>query len=247
MSQPKIIWEGITPHGHYQVVDGVYDGRPARVLYSGDRQAAQSGVATDDRSELLFDYIQRFYELATAQQPKNVLVVGGGAGTLATAVLNALPEVTVDVVEPNAVLVDLGYRFFGLPALDRLHVFYTDGRTFLQQHRTRYDLIAVDAFNHTTMPGELATVEAMHAYVSHLRPNGALAMNVISGYYGSGARVLAQVGEASRAVFATTDVFLARRGYTLWLPQNYVVVARRRVSKFVPGQYLRTDWIKLPA
>src|SRR5205085_7261391 len=107
-----VVWEGNTALGRYQVIDTVYDGRPARVLYSGDAQAAQSGIATDHRPELLFDYNQRFLELAEGLNPSTVLIIGGGAGTLATALLNMKTITKIDIVEPDSMLTEFAYKYF---------------------------------------------------------------------------------------------------------------------------------------
>lgn len=231
--------------GHYQVVDTLYDGRPARVLYSGDRQAAQSGVAKDDNPDLLFDYNQRMFELITTLVPEKVLLIGGGVGTLPKALLDALPDIHVDMVEPDSGLTDLAYRYFDLPVDERLRIFNTDGRSFLREHATRYDMILVDAFMHTTIPKDLKTLEAFHAYHKHLRPKGILAMNVISGYYGPSARVLHEMYAAALAHFDTIDVFLASRGYSLWLPQNFVLTAQKQ-NDLPLRDYMRHEAVKPP-
>jgi len=226
MSQ-DILWEGDTAMGYYQVIDTLYDGRPARVLYSGDQQAAQSGIANDSNPDLLFDYNQRMFELVTSLVPEKLLLIGGAVGTLPSALLAALPDIHIDMVEPDEGLTDLAYKYFALPVDERLGIFHTDGRSFLREHATRYDMILVDAFMHTTIPRSLKTLEAFQAYDKHLRPNGILSINVISGYHGSGAHVLRHMCAAAFAVFESVDVFLASRGYSLWLPQNFVLTAQK--------------------
>lgn len=243
--QQTTIWEGDTEHGHFEIVDTRYDGRTARVLYSGDRQAAQSGLALDDSTDLLFDYNQRMFELATCLAPAHILLVGGGVGTLPTALLAALPDVQIDMVEPDPGLITLGHRFFGLPVDARLSIFTTDGRTFLREHVSRYDLVLVDAFHHTTIPTDVKTLEAFQAYAKHLKRGGVLAMNVISGYYGPSAQVLAQVSAAAYSAFKTVDVFLASRGYSLWLPQNFVLAAQKD-GELPLRDYVRHDAVAPP-
>jgi len=240
-----ILWEGDTAYGHYQVVDTTYDGRPARVLYSGDQQAAQSGVARDDGADLLFDYNQRLFELVANIAPSRVLLIGGGVFTLPTALLNALSEVRIDVVEPDAALTELAQDFFGLPVSDRLAIFNTDGRTFLREHATRYDMVLVDAYTHTTIPKELKTLQAFRAYHAHLREHGIVAMNVISGYYGSSSRTLDQMYAAAIQTFDRADIFLASRGYSLWLPQNFVLTGQRGEAPLLED-YIRYDAVKPP-
>jgi len=225
--QREVLWEGETGYGHYQVVDTLYDGRPARVLYSGDRQAAQSGVAKDDKPDLLFDYNQRMFELAASLVPGKILLIGGAVATLPKALLVALPDVRIDVVEPDERLTQLAYEYFDLPVDDRLRFFHTDGRDFLRQTAGRYDLIVVDAFTHTTIPKELKTLEAFQAYYKHLQAKGLLAMNIISGYYGPSARTLRELYAGACQTFDAVDIFLASRGYSLWLPQNFVLAAQK--------------------
>lgn len=223
----QVLWEGDTAFGHYQIVDTPYDGRPARVLYSGDRRAAQSGVAKDDNPDLLFDYNQRMYELVNGLTPGRVLVIGGGVFTLPAALLLALPELRIDVVEPDAKLTELAYEFFDLPVTDRLNIFNTDGRTFLQEHAMCYDMILVDAFSHTTIPRDVITHQAFQEYADHLGRSGVLAMNVISSYHGTKAHTLAQTYAAAIRSFDTVGIFLASRGYSMWLPQNFVLTAQK--------------------
>jgi spermidine synthase len=223
----KILWEGDTANGHYQVIDTPYDGRPARVLYSGDRQAAQSGIAKDGKPDLLFDYNQRMFELVTNLVPEKLLLIGGGVSTLPKALLEVLPEIHIDVVEPDGGLTKLAYEYFELPVDERLRIFHTDGRSFLRQQSERYDVILLDAFTHTTIPKELKTLEAFGAYAKHLKREGVFAMNVISGYHGESALTLKQLYAAACQTFDSVDIFLASRGYSLWLPQNFVLTAQR--------------------
>jgi len=222
----QLLWEGDTPRGHYQVIDTLYDGRKSRVLYSGDRQAAQSGIPKDDNPRLLFDYNQRMFEIVTALKPRAMLVVGGGVFTLPTALLHELPALHIDAVEPDEGLTELAERFFDLPDDDRLRIYNTDGRSFLREHPDRYDLIFIDAYMHTTIPRELKTRQAFAAYHAHLKSGGLLTMNVISGYEGQHARVLKEVCAAAKLSFDSVDLYLAGSGYSLWLPQNFVLTAQ---------------------
>jgi spermidine synthase len=240
-----ILWEGETAMGHYQVVDTLYDSRPARVLYSGDRQAAQSGLAKDGKPDLLFDYNQRMFELVTSLQPKSLLLIGGAVGTLPKALLEALPDIHIDMVEPDSGLTEIAYQYFDLPVDERLQIFHTDGRSFLREHANRYDMVLVDAFMHTTIPRSLKTTEAFQAYYKHLKPKGLLSMNVISGYHGPTAHVLREVAAAAFDTFDAVDIFYASRGYSLWLPQNFVLTAQKKNTLAVKA-YMRYESVLPP-
>jgi spermidine synthase len=233
--QERVVWEGSTGYGRYQIVDTVYSGHPARVLYSGNRQAAQCGIATDDDPDLLFDYNQRLLELCLGVRPQRVLLIGGAVGTFPKALLSALPDVQVDMVEPDAQLTRLGYEFFGVPVDERLGVFHTDGRSFLRSTDRHYDMVIVDAFVNTTIPPDLRTVEAFAAIADHLKPGGMVAMNVIAVYNGANGRPL-------RSLCASTEQSFS----TLRLPQNLVLVGQNTSHPRV-SDYMRYEPLAVPA
>jgi spermidine synthase len=241
-----IVWEGDTPGGHYQIIDMMYDNRPARVLYSGQKRAAQSGVALDSERDLLFDYNQRLFELATSLVPKRLLLIGGAVATLPLALMRALPDISIDIVEPNAKLIELAHTYFGVPKTERLRAYYQDGLSFLQGHSQCYDMIIVDAFAHTTIPANLRSAGAFRHYAEHLEKNGVFAMNIISNYHGSGSHVLGGMYDMASQIFQHVDIFLASRGYSLWLPQNFILTGHNR-DELTLRDYVRHDAVEPPS
>ena len=97
-------------------------------------------MARDDLPDLLFDYNQRLLEIVNSLYPKNILVIGGGAYTLPSAIITALPEVRVDVVELDPGLLALAKQYFGLPENDRMNIVHQDGRQFLEESSATYDM-----------------------------------------------------------------------------------------------------------
>jgi spermidine synthase len=222
----KLLFTKDTPYGHYQVVDTVYSGRRARVLYSGQRMAAQSGMAMDDDPELLFDYNQRLLELIIGLRPKKILLIGGGAYTLPIAVLKEVGGVHLTVIERDGALDDIAEAFFGLQPSDRLKIIHQDGREYLETCRQTYDLIIVDAFTHTIIPEVLRedrAIELMHKLVA---PDGMVALNIIAAFYGRLSAPLRQQFQSYKKFFGQVEVFPASRSFSLWLPQNFVLVSQ---------------------
>ena len=222
MIQP--LYRGESPFGKYKVVDMTYNDRPARMLF-GDQSSPQSGVATDDNPELLFDYNQRFMELIMSVQPKRLLVIGGGAFTLPTAVFYHSPRLQVDVVEIDELLVQLGHEYFGLPEDPRLRVFVDDGAAFLQAHRGRYDMIIVDAFSGLAIPQQLLDDTALMLYKKHLTRGGVVAVNVISEYTSKRYRLAHQLVDGFERYFKSVELFQADPEYEAGVDQNYLLVA----------------------
>jgi hypothetical protein len=72
----------------------------------------------------------------------------------------------------------VGRRYFGLAANPRVHVASADGRTFLEQHTTRYDAIFLDAFRQPYIPFYLTTQEFWSLAISRLHEDGMVMANV---------------------------------------------------------------------
>lgn len=211
----------------FQVVDMIYAGRPARILFTNDHAAAQSGIARDDKPELLFDYNQRFLEVAEGMQPHRILLIGGGAYTWPMAVLRNFPHAHIDVVEPDVSLDDIAARFFGFEPDERLRIIHQDGARFLETDTYTYDLIVIDAFNGIVVPESIITDHAIAAMRKHLNDNGTVTMNIVSPYWGRGGEGLRRCFDQFHSVFERAGVYPADSKYSLWQSQNFVLVARR--------------------
>lgn len=224
----NVLFDGDTELEHYQIIDTIYEGRPARVLYSGQRHTAQSGLARDGQSDLLFDYNQRFLELLETVPAQRLLLIGGGAFTLPIALLENFPELQLDVVELDPGLVQLAETYFGLRLSERLHIITGDGRQYLETNRKPYDVILIDAFNNASMPEPLQAAAMAKVVHDNLTTDGVAAVNIISAYYGSGAELIRRQVEHYGAYFKTVEVYPAGRAlFSLWLPQNLVLVAQK--------------------
>lgn len=230
------LFETQTAYSYYQVWETVYGGRPARVLYSGNGQAAQSGLALDDKSDLLFDYNQRLFELITGVRPKHILLIGGGMYTLPTALVGEFPDIIIEVIEIDAQLDAMASRFFNFSPGPRLHIQHTDGRRFLDTATTRYDMIIIDAYSHTSIPASLTDQAAARAVKRSLLPESLVVINTISSYFGERSETIKQVAIAYEAVFPKVDIYPASHGTSLWVPQNFLLIGqlkRQQLSQFL--------------
>ena len=224
-----------TSFGRYELSDVRYNGRPARVLYSGNHEAAQSGVAIDDKPELLFDYNERFMELARGYMPGHVLIIGGGAYTLAIALLQLNPRLVLDIVEPDAELEDIAKHYFGYKPTKQTRSFAMGGAEYLSICTNSYDMVVVDAFNHDQVPEELQTKQFAKDLKRILTPKGFVAMNIISAAAGRRSALLDRICEAFGAVFSNVKAYPAEQGLADLIPQNFILCAGANN----PGQHLR--------
>ena len=112
------------------------------------------------------------------QAPERMLVIGNAGGTIARAYGRYYPEVEIDGVEIDGKLNDVARRFFGAADNPRLRLIAADGRPFLETTDGEYDLIVVDAYRQPYVPFQLATQEFFELAREHLRPGGAMALNI---------------------------------------------------------------------
>ena len=230
-NREKILYEGDTEFAHYQVIEMVYEGRKARVLFTGKRDAAFSGIPLDDQHHLLFDYIQRFYELTCQTRPRNLLMIGGGTYTLPTALLYALPDITIDAVEIDPGLDRIAEAYFGLTPNPRLNIIHGDGVDYIRTNRKKYDMIIIDAFDDLKIPENFAKDETAAAISASLSSKGILAMNVISSYYGRNAAAIEGLQDEYDPHFKHLGVYPADTGTSLWMSQNLLLVGQKSGKK----------------
>jgi len=233
-SDSGIIFETDTQFAHYEVVDAVYSGRSARLLYSGNKQAAQSGLALDGKPELLFDYNERFMELVRGLLPQRILVIGGGAFTLPRAVLEELPRTRLTVVELDPALPEIAKNYFGFKPGRHTVVHVGDGAEFLAAAGEQYDLIIIDAFSHALVPQPLQTPAFAALLRNHVRRGGVVAMNLISSYSGPRSAVLRRQITAFKTAFRALELFPAGREASLLMPQNFVLTAQNGTRELQP-------------
>jgi spermidine synthase len=245
MSHSGVLFEGDTKHGHYVIADTIYSGRKARVLYSGNYRAAQSGQATDGKPDLLFDYNQRFMELIEGLKPIRLLIIGGGAFTLPKTVHERFPDTEIDVVELDDGLLPLAQEYFDFQPDEKLRVHHADGREYLDTYKgDPHDLILIDAYTDVTIPSSLQTAEAAAAAKKILTKNGVVAINIIASYVGERSQTLRRQITSLQPEFSHLDLFIASRFQSIWLPQNFVLTAHNTNRDLKP--LVRYETLRLP-
>lgn len=119
--------------------------------------------------------------LRDAPWPKNALLVGLGAGSLAKFIWRHLPQTQVTVYEIDARMPFAARQFFKLPAEDeRLKIRIGDGAALIARERRRYDLILVDGFDHDARVGELDSAPFYAHCRERLSRHGLFATNLFN-------------------------------------------------------------------
>jgi spermidine synthase len=194
----RVLYETETPYQYARVTQ---DGRLRR-LELNEGQAVHSVYRPG--TVLTGNYWDGFLIdpfAGRAGPPRRVAMLGNAAGTTARAYAHYFPSTTVDAVEIDGELTQIGERYFGLRAGPRLRTFTQDARPFLRSTRERYDVIMVDAYRQPYIPFYLTTKEFFALARSRLAPGGVLAINV---GHPEGSDRLEQVLTATlRSVFGT--------------------------------------------
>jgi spermidine synthase len=114
-------------------------------------------------------------------EPKRVLMIGLGGGSISSYLGRFMPQVAIDTVEIDPGVVTAAKKYFGMKETARVRYLAGDGRVFLNRRKDTYDLILVDAFFGGYVPFHLLTKEFYTLLKQRLAPGGAIAFNVHDG------------------------------------------------------------------
>jgi spermidine synthase len=145
------------------------------------RQTCQD-VQQPDR--IVMNYPQMMLgALFVKPEPKSVLIIGLGGGTIPRALQEVVPQARIDVVEIDPAVVKVARQYFDLGESATLKVIEADGRVQVKRalrDQRRYDIVMLDAFDHEYIPEHLLTQEFLQEVKSLLTPGGVLAANTFS-------------------------------------------------------------------
>src|SRR5918994_1469322 len=137
---------------------------------------------------------------------RRVLYVGLGAGSSEKRLWRDFPQVQIEAVELDPVVVDVAYRYFQLPRDPRLRVEVGDGRRYLARDDRRWDVIVIDAFFADAIPAHLVTQEFLTLVRTRLAPGGVVVTNAIGALEGPGSRLFRSIYKTYRTAFPTVLV-----------------------------------------
>jgi len=119
--------------------------------------------------------------LAFSPQAQSCLVLGLGGGSIPRMLLAARPQMEVDAVEIDPVVVKLAERYFHIRALPRFAIHLEDAADFLQRCTSRYGIVVVDTYVGEQFPDQCATPDFIRNARKCMSDDGVLAINWLSG------------------------------------------------------------------
>jgi spermidine synthase len=161
----------------------VFDDGSTRALYFGT-SARQSAMYLHAPEQLVLPYTRAMMSfLLFTPDPKRILMIGLGGGSMAKFLLHTLPRCQLEVVEPSFPVTQVAHTYFGLPRSPRLRIHIGEGATFLcrRTEETAYDAILVDAFTAQGIPESIISDAFFAHCAAALTADGVLACNLWGG------------------------------------------------------------------
>lgn len=173
----RVLVQRRSPFGELQVTQL---GRQRMLkMRQGHAFVEQSRCDLDHPDRLVHEY-SRMQLVGTLfpRQLRRVLVIGLGGASLTRAVLACYPDVQVDSIELDPVIVALARRYFFYREGPRAQTVTGDARAWLQESTQLYDAIVLDAFDGLEIPAPLRTRQFYELVRAHLQPGGAALANL---------------------------------------------------------------------
>ncbi len=161
------------------------DGRRC-LTFSSNRGLQMQSCQYEDQSDsrLYFPYTRMsFSGLLLNPNPKNILLVGLGGGSIPLVFSELYPDAKIDVVELDPAVKKIAYDYFHFRDTVNMSVTISDARVFIKRagmQGKQYDYILLDAFNGDYIPEHLMTKEFLQETKRILSDKGVLVANTFS-------------------------------------------------------------------
>jgi spermidine synthase len=248
------------PHVGYQVL---FDKRSAysRVLvtetdgvrclaFDSPTSGRQSCMDPSDPDRVVLEYVRYMVVgLVFVPEPRRVLMLGLGGGSIVRQLVPRLPKLHMDVVEIDPVVIEAARLHFGVVESNRLRIVAGDGRAFVEQANERWDLILLDAFGEDYIPFPLTTAEFFREVERRLTPGGAVVANFWSTHRGvlrAQLRTLQEVFPALHIFDGRTSgnvIAVATRDREAWARERVLA----RAAAIEPRLGFRFDFLDAPS
>jgi spermidine synthase len=151
----------------------------SRSLYFS-RDFTQSGMRLSDTTALEFAYTRKMMSfLLFVHEPRHILMLGLGGGSLAKFCYRHLPGARITAVEIDANVLAFRDQFLLPPNDVRLNILQGDAANYLRDCTDAHDVVMIDAFDRD---GFAAAVSSRGFYLdvrAALSANGAMVANMV--------------------------------------------------------------------
>ena len=152
-----------------------------------DQEVLETQMDLRRPAELKFEYLRYLFASYLFQpEPKRVLIIGLGGGSMVHYLQQTDPGVKIDAVEIDPLVVKLAADMFGTKPSENVNIVTADGLKFIADAEDQtYDVIYMDAFlkpsaatDGTGAPLALRTQQFYKQLQQKLKPGGVVAFNL---------------------------------------------------------------------
>ncbi|MFN3755598.1 MAG: spermidine synthase [Flavobacterium sp.] len=122
----------------------------------------------------------RFIGVDEILKMNHILVLGVAGGSVIDTLVNEFKyKGQISGVEMDQQVLDLGRKYFGLEKYTTLDLYHDEAFEFVLKTKLKYDLIIIDIFQDTYMPGFLFENFFQHRLTEIMQPNGYILFNTM--------------------------------------------------------------------
>lgn len=163
-------------YDQYGVVSIYDDGRRRILNFGGEDE--QSCALKEDVSDLQHEYARAMLLVLLFVEPRRVISLGLGAGSINSCLHHRFPRLQQQVVELRPLVIEAARRFFQLPIGKRLRVHQMDAGVYLATPaEERVDLILSDIYDADGMDRQQIHFDFLERCAERLKPKGWLVLN----------------------------------------------------------------------
>jgi len=155
------------------------------VIDEGEKRILSFGVGDEQSVQLKNQpyllqhaYTQAMMLTLLFCQPKRVLLLGLGAGSLLNSLHHSVPGVRIDAVEIRESVIDIAKRYFRLPSSKKIKLHCAEANAFLAAGlEKKVDLIMTDLYTDQGMDEVQISEQYLDSCVAGLKVDGWLVLN----------------------------------------------------------------------
>jgi spermidine synthase len=158
----------------------VIDKSDRRYLRFGNTNSAnESVISLSDPRAVPTEYI-RIAALGAmlTPNPNRALMIGLGGGTYTTLLRRHFPNLHIDAVEIDPLVVEVAKTFFGVLEDERFKIHIADGAKFVRETQSIYDLVFIDAYSGDGIPQALSGPSFFDAVKAKTSAKGVVVLNL---------------------------------------------------------------------
>jgi spermidine synthase len=181
----RVLFEGSSEFSKVQVVDE--GGRRSLLFVRDNGEAVIESSQWLDKPDLLDVPYTRVMFVNYLYKPRQerCVIIGLGGGSMVRFLNRFFPEVQIDVVDIDPLVVRVAAEYFGVRSNAKTHIAVEDGFKFLAAQGDPYDTIYLDAFvkpaadtDAEGMPLRLKTKQFLVSLQKRLTPDGVVVVNL---------------------------------------------------------------------